>query len=648
MRKDLLICAAVDLSGRAWPERQCERMTASLKLGLAGDISQGDFAGGFWATRRDSVPGVANPRISRGGLAAAPDGAITLLAGQLFEPDELCRKLGIARPESHASLYAAAYGAFGERCDAEVVGQYAAFQFFPASNRVRLARSPLNAPPLHLWRHGSQLIAASLPRSIFAAGVAPELDPDRLADVALLNFGDGRASYYRGLSRVACGWVEQHWEGGQEAVQSWSPGDLPKAKAVSAGEAVSTSRELLDRAVSAHMRSSRKPAISLSGGLDSQAVGSAMLAQLGEGERLRSYTSVPVADWHGDADERLCTDERPSVEALGAMYPALDAAFVEARQERFAQDLDRLFTIGSWPSFNEMNMHWVHAIHRSARADGCDALFTGDYGDPGLSYDGLTGFSTWLRKGQFGRLWRELRAFDDPRSLPRRAASHAILPLLPVSVRERLDRRRGFAVSPFESWSPLDPRGANGRRSISRLCASRGSGWRYRPASATASRADMLAPGQSEGPEIDLAMRLLHGVPTREPLAFRPLFEYVASLPDEMFLRQGTSRWLAREVVRGRVPDAVSDETRVAVQSSDFFDRLRRWSADMIGSIAAIPRGSIARQVIDLDRIARDLDDHRRGRDLRPYRWYRLASAAPRGIVLARFAQYVEGRNDGG
>ena len=63
MRQDLLICAAVDLSGGAWPERQCERMTASLKLGLAGDISQGNFAGGFWAARRDRVPGVANPRM---------------------------------------------------------------------------------------------------------------------------------------------------------------------------------------------------------------------------------------------------------------------------------------------------------------------------------------------------------------------------------------------------------------------------------------------------------------------------------------------------------------------------------------------------------------------------------------------------------
>src|SRR3546814_1595631 len=97
-----------------------------------------------------------------------------------------------------------------------------------------------------------------------------------------------------------------------------------------------------------------------------------------------------------------------------------------------------------WPTRNEANMHWIHEAYASAGAIGCDVIFFGAAGNTGFSYDGLTGYPTWLRHGQWRRLARELIACPDPRPLWRRSASLALMPNLPISLRAAIDRLRGF------------------------------------------------------------------------------------------------------------------------------------------------------------------------------------------------------------
>ncbi len=647
MPRQLLVCAAFDLSGAEWPARDWERMVASLKLGKAGDIRQVSLPGAAFALRADTLPGNEAPRVLPLEIGADSGGAYTLLTGRLMEREQLAARLGVAPGLSDAELYAVAFRRWGECCDSEVIGEYAAIQWFPDRAEVRLARSPLIAPPLHLWREGPRLIASSLPRTIFAAGVEARLDPHRIADVALFNFGDGSRSYYKGLSRVACGSWQLHDLSGQRCCQYWDIGNIPAQDLPGEQDYLDALEEQLARAVHANLEGMTAPTMQLSGGLDSQAVASVLAAQLPSDQGIKSYTSVPVAGWVPQPDPRLVYDESDRVRALARMYPALDPVFLTGEEAVFGEDLDKLIALTGWPSFNEMNMHWLHTLHRQAARDGNHVLMDGDFGDAAFSYDGLTGFPTWLRQGKWARLLRELRSFPDPRPLWRRALSLAVMPHVPHNWRRRIDEMRGNIVSPLDSWCPLDPQSDIVRGALARAEADGHDPYFYSSSSSAHARAKMLAAAQSEGAELSLGMRLLHGVETRSPLGYRPLLEFCAGIPDEQFLRDGASRSLARRFLHGRIPNEVAQDTQTAIQSADFLGRVLRDREAMLAGLARIGEQSIAACVIDLPRIRQYLEDHAGAQSTGPLHWLRMTCAVPRGLALARFAQFVEGSNDG-
>lgn len=648
MSRNLLICAAIDLEGGAWFADCWPRIVASLRLGRAGDIAQARVPGAGLAVRHDSLPGSDNPAERPLAISPGPDGGYTLLAGRIMQRENLAAKLGLAAAASDAELYAAAFQAQGEACDSAIIGEYAVIQWFARERRMRLARSPLQAPPLHLWRDNNRIVAASIPRAIFAAGVQPQVDLARLADAGLRNFHDGADSYYKRLERVPCGASAWHGPGLRQLRRYWSIEGLRPLAGIKQDEAVQLARTQLEAAVDSALEDARQPAASLSGGLDSQAVASVALSRLGARGSLHSYTAVPVAEWLPRADLRLAYDERDHVEALAARYPALRPHFVTAAEAVTGAELDRMLLVGSWPSANEMNMHWVHAIHRQATRDGCDVMLHGELGDSGISYHGHTALPRWLARGRWHRLQRELAVFDDTRGPWRRALSQAAMPWLPVPLRKRIDRARGLLASPFDSWCPL---AADHRETAAALARAQSSGhdpWFYSQRDPLRERAAMIAAPLSEGPELSLALRLLYGIERRDPTGYRPLWELCARMPDDIFLRDGTNRWLARELLRGSVDDDVRRQRRTGIQSADMLGRIERDREFLLASLRRFAAaGSEAADMLDIPRMTGILErcngPHADGeRD-----WLKVATMVPRGFALARFVQHVEGRNHG-
>ncbi|MGQ7829931.1 asparagine synthase-related protein [Altererythrobacter sp. Z27] len=647
MSRNLLICAAVDLEGGNWFADCWPRIVASMRLGKAGDILSGEFTGAGLAVRLDRLPGDENPAERRLTSSRSPDGSYTLLAGRIMHRAELASRLGIALPEGDGELYAAAHHAWGEECDRALVGEYAAIQWFPEERCLRLARSPLQAPPLHVWRDGSRMVAASLPRSIFASGVRPQIDPARLADAGLLNFRDAAASYYVGLERVPCGAIAVHSPDRKEARRYWSVDGLTPLEIPDAQTAVEAVDAEMQQATEVTLEGARKPAVSLSGGLDSQAVASFALRQIGDEGKLQSFTAVPVEAWLPKPDHRLVYDERAHVSALAECYPALEPHFLTGEEAATGDTLDRMLLLGSWPVLNEMNAHWLHAIHRTAARSGCDVLLNGEFGDSGISYDGLAAFPQWLARGRWGQLLRELRAFDDGRPLWRRACAHAVMPCLPSALRRLIDRLRGQLASPFEKWSPLRAGHPQTLAALARAQAAGHDIHHFSFCSSGAARDAMIAAPLSEGPELSLALRLLYGIERRDPTAYRPLWELCARLPDELFLQGGVARTLARELLRGKVPEDVRRQKRVGIQSADMLGRIHRDRDRLLREFRLpAPAGSAA-ELLDFDRMARIAEASKGPQGDGERDWLRVAAMVPRGLALAHFVRHVEGRNDG-
>ena len=592
----------------------------------------------------------------RGGRAALPrraplqprhDGSYLLLAGYIQDRDDLANRLGLPRLNRDADLYGAVYDRLGDNCDVQINGDYAVIQWFPEQRKLRLARSPISTCPLHVWRDGPRLMVASTPRALFAAGISAQINDDKVADALLLNFRDGTTSWYAGQKRVACATVVHHDPHGSTAREYWSIAQVPTIRFKRDSDYVEAVDEQFRRATKACLEGVRTPGILLSGGFDSQAVASYLAEGMGPDRRLLSYTGVPLPGWIPPPRPTVFGDETPYVRALADMYPQIDPHFVDAADSRYGEKLDHVFMLGAWPTHNEMNMHWGHAAYELAVTQGCDTMFCGTLGNTGFSYDGATGFPTWLRSGQWLRLAREVRLSGDPRPYWRKFIALAVMPHVPVRWRRRLDRNNPWRPSAFTTWCPMRQNYANASGAFERAETSGQDIDFYDDRNAAQWRAEVITSINCDAPEIELGMTLMYGIGMRDPTAYRPLLELCAGIPDEQYLRNGVDRWLGRRLLRGRVPEMVWAERRYGTQAADWPMRFSRDREAMLAEMSAMRRDEHLNAIFDFERMIADLEGWPGTDDPRERYNYRINAGIGRAISTARFVQYVEQRNAG-
>ncbi|MEZ5688154.1 MAG: asparagine synthetase B family protein [Caenibius sp.] len=645
---DLLVVAAADLSGGDWFAAISDRIANSLMPGKAGNVASARVAGAYLATRaNDFAPNGQKPRVCRLQPASTPDGAYVLLAGRIMERAELAATIGIAAPLRDAGLYAAAWARWGDHCDRHIVGDYAAIVWSPDKRCLRLARSPTSSAPLHVWREGDRVVAGSLPRALFAAGAPDRINSAKLADSMLLNMRDGQSSWYQDLQCVPCGTIVHHDRAGSRVKRFWSIDAVKPVRFRRDSDYVEAVDEQFHRAIRATLEGVKVPGIMLSGGLDSQAVATYATQHLEPGTRLRAYTAVPMRGWTPPPRPRIFGDESAHVAALAAMYPQIDPQFIDAASRHYGDRIDAMFFLASWPTHNEMNMHWIYEAMAGAADAGCDVMLTGDAGNMGFSFDGSTGFPTWLKQGRLGRLAREVALSDDPRPYWRKLVSLSFMPHVPVKLRRLIDRKRPWRPSPFVRWCPLREDFARRSGAMARADMAGHDVDFYDYASALQWRRDVLASLSCNTPEINLGLRLLHGPEMRDPTAFVPLLELCAGIPDDQYLRNGVDRWLARRLLKGRVPESVRNERRAGAQACDWPLRFIRDRETIMAEMAQMQADDQLAEMFDFGRMMDDLQGWP-GSDVPQDRWNeRINLAIGRGVATARFVRYVEGRNVG-
>lgn len=645
---DLLILAAFELSeGPEWFAADWDRAVRSLALGKAGDVLHGRVAGAGLASRAEARPGISRTvRHRTHQFRCQPDGSYVLLAGRLHFPRELTAQFGLPDCEDHASLYAALHAKLGSACDRRIAGDYAVVQWWPDQRKVRLARSATANAPLHIRRDGTRLVVCSLPGPIMALGHQARVVDMRAGTWLMCGWASPGQSFYEGMSCLVCGTEEIHDAHGHRVQNFWSLRDAPEVRYKRDEDYVEAVVEQLRRASAAALDKAKSPGIMLSGGFDSQAAASFAAEALPAGSVLRSYTSVPASQFQPAERPTSFGDEADHVRELCKMYPQIRPSFVDGEDLQYGERLNALMLVSGWPIYNEMNAHWFHAALARAEADGVDVVLTGDSGNAGFSYDGLTGFPTWLAQGKWLRLVRELRAYrQDKRPLWRKLISRAVMPYLPLKVKLRIDEGRGWRASPFASWSPLR---ADFAESSGLMAQVGNDGFALYDYDLPASRdwRDLIVTQLNNGgSEILLGFKLLYGLEIRDVHAYVPLLELCAGIPDEQYLRGGQDRWLGRRVLVGRVPEKVWQERRVGRQAADWPARLQRDRDMILRELESLSRDERIARVFDLPRLIKSLEEWD-GED-RPERRDadRLVSAVTRGLSTARFIRFAEGRN---
>ncbi|HYD23197.1 MAG TPA: asparagine synthase-related protein [Croceibacterium sp.] len=574
----------------------------------------------------------------------APDGSHVLFEGRIDNAGEIAAALG-ASPHDMAELYGRAVAQWGDRADRRLIGDYAAILVHP-QNGLRLARSPWRAPPILFCDRDGILAAASVARVIHACGLPRVLNRQRVADNLIQNLVPAEG-WFAGIERVQRGLIVHLAPGSRRVVPFYDElAAWPVLRLRDAREYVEATDALLTEAVTAALRGIRRPAMSLSGGLDSPNVAARICRALPAGGTLRSYTFVPHRDWSGFVSPLHIADERPQVEALAERYANLVPTFLDNPDEDFDARLPEMFLAMDGAPIGLPNVAPLHGLYQAAAADGCDVMFNANLGNYSFSEGGAWAHCEFFTTGRWRQLYLLYR--DRPfrqRSVHRLFLQLSVLPLLPLAFQKvwrrkwqkvTFDRLRDIIPLKNEAWRrfDLERRGrAAGRLDDRYYWRSREICWR-----------EGIGRGEMEDGDVALAFEQIHGLPTRDPTAYRPLIEFCRQIPTEIFVRDGVSRWLGREVGRPYLPACIVDERRDANSGIDWHWRVRR----RLPALRAELRQ--ARAIPELEELL-DFDELERRFEAFPEEAWtttdgvKYSFAVARAVVAARFVNWATGRN---
>jgi len=519
-------------------------------------------------------------------------------AGRLDGRASLARALDLDHADGlpDGLLACRAVERWGEEAPRRLLGDFSLAAWHDGERRLMLAGDPLGMRTVYYCQQGDLVLFSTTLRGLLALPqVSRAIDEHFVVDYLTLNVGDTDATFYREIRRVVPGTslVMTPEQSRTVTCHRFDPEHRIRLKDDRAY--VEAARELLDQAVRDRMRAVGPVPISASGGLDSVCVAVSARAQ---GQPVTLLTAVPDPSVPAFQARSGYADERVLVEALVGALPGLSAEFHPPPPDTdWNPDSLALVTAGGTPYRGSAHFSWFEGVSRRAVALGAGSVLTGQLGNLTLTWDGLLSLPALARQGQWLRLARELvlGSGGHPRRLaglikrnlirPGRGARYRSDDLMAFSP-VRPDILEEFKVSERLRQQGNDPGftfpGNSRQVRIHKIIRNR-CFW----------RADILS-----------ATRSLHGLNFTGPLTDVRLITFCLAIPEDQYLRDGTTRFLARRLLRAAgVPPAVTDNPRRGPQHPEWFAHLTQVRPSLPAQIERLRRSPTARRLIDLERL---------------------------------------------
>ncbi len=481
--------------------------------------------------------------------------------GRLDNREELGLSLRLDRPLAELgdpALVAAAWLAWGERSLERLLGSFTLVLFDATTQQLLLARDPMGGRSL-AWSASDRWFLAATDEAALLGH--PEVD-DRLDEARLARYfaldvpGDDR-TFHRGVRQLLPGeWLRvgpdrldrgRFWQPRFHA----SPTRRPEERAE---ELAAT----LAEAVRCRLRGVGRPAVLMSGGLDSTPIAAFARAALPTGSRLDALSWVFPG--HPRADERR-------------LIEAVDRQLDLTPHWLAGDDAGPRLDLDSWPvhpATPEQNPYRLlhERAYGAAEGLGARVLLSGMCGD-----QLWTGSETWLTdflaRGRVGTAVADLGWHLRRGELARAVGGS----LLPFGWRLERSARRARAVRPWltEKAQALLPEATS-------------SGWAAafpRPRQALS----LLDSTNGHGLAVERYWASRFGVEVRYPLRDRRLIELALSLPTEDLYRRGETRPLLRRALRGRLPASVLGRQGKATFVELLVDGVYRGSRDVASGL---------------------------------------------------------------
>lgn len=622
------------------PAALAARLASSLCAGIGGHAGSAEIDGLLFAYRALSSSGTL-ARVWR--PASLPNGQIALFHGYFDNAAEIAAELG-AEPHDPARLYGLAVQRWGDDAERRIIGEYCAIIAESRLSRLRLARSPLRAPPLY-YVHDDQLTAAaSVPRALFSAGAERRLHEAQIADALLRNFTDEEASPFHKVAQVPTGAIVELDRGKPRTLRKWYDlRDIPFLDVTDDAAAIARAGALLDEGVRACIAGFSRPGSTLSGGLDSPQVAVRALAALAPGNRLPTFTFHPEPGYDDSAPRGMVGDERPLVEAFAAMHPGLQPHFTDNGGFEHDHRVHEMFHLTGDPA-GVAGGYVFHGLLSEAGKSGCDVLLLAEWGNLTFSDKGDCGFAEYFLTGRWRQLWLALTVPPiHTGSLLRRFTSRCLAALLPNLLWLRLRSLVLGTKMLAEVAQPLSAEyrrtsGADERLRLSGKIADRHQPWNRRDA-----RRHLI--GEADPAPFYQGLEQMYGIALRDPTAYRPFVEYCLGLPTKMFMRDGKMRWLAKQMAKGIMPEEQRNNALSGWWDADWHLRIGRRRKEWLAELDRLEKDDRLGSMLDVPRLRAALEDWPDQTYADPHKAFAIHLAVPTAIVTARFVNYVEGRN---
>ena len=419
---------------------------------------------------------------------------------------------------------------WGEGALERVNGMFAFGVWDSREKSLTLATDPFGEKPVFWTAHGERLVFASDVRAILQ--VEPGLGaPDESALAPFVALGllpPIERSFFAGISRLP-GAHLLRWRAGEiETARYWWPRELEAPATYE--DAVETLRDLLADSIRLRLRADVPVGTSLSGGIDSSAV-VALSARVAGSHTKHAFT----ASFPGFAlDEWDLADEVAQAARVAEHHRVCPLG------SELLDDLDRLVVDQEEP-FMTTSIYAQWRVMAAAREAGVTVLLDGQGADELFGgYDVSGGWA--LRSMGAGPALRGL--LTGPARLDRaKALGYDTLP------RALARRYRRWAASPYASDQAIahavlvEPHGVNGRSPMQREL--------LREAIYTS------LPGLLRFADRD---SMAHSRELRLPFLDRRVAEFALSLPAGFLYRDGITKRVLRDAVRGLVPTRVLDK----------------------------------------------------------------------------------------
>ena len=217
---------------------------------------------------------------------------------------------------------------------------------------------------------------------------------------------------------------------------------------------------------------------------------------------------------------------------------------------------------------------------------------------------------------------------------------------MPAPAWKAVRRLRGRRTAPINiAFSVLSPDALDRFDTIARARSAGMSFERDEYAFRRQMMVDQLSRGDIEASDYLQAVEQLYEVRVRDVPAYRPLFEFCTGLPTNMFLRDGTLRWLAREMGRGLMPDAQRTSTTIGIQDADWHAVMTPRVPELLEQVRGARDNPQLEGLLDLDRLEQLLVSWPETSTLDHDEHFPRAFALPRAIAMIQYVDYMTGRN---